>query len=597
MLLKNRLVINSGVIFLLIASVTLLLLMSIINVDRQYRSILSYSTSKTILSLQISREMLTARESEKNFLLDLDPLDADQLSDSVSSLNTLTDKLRKLDTGNGGDTSRADSITEAVNQYEKDFKEVAEGWMARGLDQDSGLQGQFRTAAHDLEAQITGPLMVEYLLMRRHEKDYLLRYDPKYIDRLDAVAAGLEGMLSADDDLLKELLESYVRDFHNLVDIQNRITGAAGRMKESAARVEPVIAALLSDAQDEYDAANRAIRLYIRRVLTLALSMIFLSICLYIVIFLRLGRRIYSDVGAEPGELSAIAKKISSGDLSYTFGDREGMGIFREVRAMALNLSQVIRNLDSTAADVSKSSLELTRTSDALASNSARQAASTQEVTSSIEELGATIEQNSDNAHQTNTISTSVAGKAKASGEAVNRTVVAMKQISGKISVISEIARNTNLLALNAAIEAARAGESGKGFAVVASEVRKLAEMSQKAADDIINVSKESVDTAERAGLLLGELLPEIERTASLISEISAASTEQNSGIQQISRAMQDLDSGTQNNTAIARDITARAEDFSTMAVRMKETVSYFRLSGETEYSDSPVREIPEQTG
>ena len=66
--------------------------MSIINVDRQYRSILSYSTSKTILSLQISREMLTARESEKYFLLDLDPLDADQLSDSVSSLNTLTDQ-------------------------------------------------------------------------------------------------------------------------------------------------------------------------------------------------------------------------------------------------------------------------------------------------------------------------------------------------------------------------------------------------------------------------------------------------------------------------------------------------------------------------
>ena len=73
-----------------------------------------------------------------------------------------------------------------------------------------------------------------------------------------------------------------------------------------------------------------------------------------------------------------------------------------------------------------------------------------------------------------------------------------MKQISGKISVISEIARNTNLLALNAAIEAARAGESGKGFAVVASEVRKLAEMSQKAADDIINVSKESVDTGRK---------------------------------------------------------------------------------------------------
>ena len=117
---------------------------------------------------------------------------------------------------------------------------------------------------------------------------------------------------------------------------------------------------------------------------------------------------------------------------------------------------------------------------------------------------------------------------AKEGGKAVSETVEAMKDIADKISIIEEIARQTNMLALNAAIEAARAGEHGKGFAVVAAEVRKLAERSQGAAREISQLSASSVDVAEQAGELLIKMVPDIQKTADLVQEISAASNEQN---------------------------------------------------------------------
>ena len=123
-------------------------------------------------------------------------------------------------------------------------------------------------------------------------------------------------------------------------------------------------------------------------------------------------------------------------------------------------------------------------------------------------------------------------------------TVRAMKNIAEKILVIEEIARQTDLLALNAAIEAARAGEHGKGFAVVASEVRKLSEKSQAAAAEISRVSGASVEMAEDAGKMLGEMVPDIKKTAELVQEISAASNEQNTGAEQIKRGDPTIGSG-----------------------------------------------------
>ena len=129
-----------------------------------------------------------------------------------------------------------------------------------------------------------------------------------------------------------------------------------------------------------------------------------------------------------------------------------------------------------------------------------------------MEQMAANIKQNADNAGQTEKIARQSAKDAETSGAAVGQAVTAMQTIAEKITIVQEIARQTDLLALNAAVEAARAGEHGRGFAVVASEVRKLAERSQAAAGEIGTVSTETMKAAQEAGEMLGQLVPDIRK-------------------------------------------------------------------------------------
>jgi methyl-accepting chemotaxis protein len=195
-----------------------------------------------------------------------------------------------------------------------------------------------------------------------------------------------------------------------------------------------------------------------------------------------------------------------------------------------------------------------------------------------VEEMNSTIKQNADNAFRTGKIALRSANHALESGKAVAEAVTAMKDIASRIAIIEEIARQTNLLALNAAIEAARAGEHGKGFAVVASEVRKLAERSQLAAGEIGRLSASSVDVAERAGAMLGELVPDIQKTSELVQEISASSREQASGADQINGAIQQLNNVIQQNAGAAEEMASTAEELSSQAERLQETVTFFKV-------------------
>jgi methyl-accepting chemotaxis protein len=170
------------------------------------------------------------------------------------------------------------------------------------------------------------------------------------------------------------------------------------------------------------------------------------------------------------------------------------------------------------------------------------------------------------------------ADEAKEGGRSVADAVNAMKEIASRISIIEEIARQTNMLALNAAIEAARAGEHGKGFAVVAAEVRRLAERSQKAAGEINQLSSSTVKISEKAGEMLEKLVPNIQKTAELVKEISAACNEQSTGAEQINSALQQLQMVIQQNASAAEEVASTSEELSGHADGLTGTINFFDI-------------------
>jgi len=279
-------------------------------------------------------------------------------------------------------------------------------------------------------------------------------------------------------------------------------------------------------------------------------------------------------------EYANVAEKIADGDLAVkvdTASDKDSLG--QALSAMVSKLCEVIGGVKQASAQVASGSQALSDSSEVMSQGATEQAAAAEEAASSIEEMAANIRQNADNAIETEKIAIQSAQDARNSGNAVDATVVAMKEIAEKILIIEEIARQTNLLALNAAIEAARAGVQGKGFAVVAAEVRKLAERSQVAAGEISELSSNSVEVAEQAGALLGTLVPNIQRTAELVQEISAASREQDSGADQINKSIQQLDQVIQRNSSSSEEMASTAEQLLGQAEQMEDIISFFTMA------------------
>lgn len=290
-----------------------------------------------------------------------------------------------------------------------------------------------------------------------------------------------------------------------------------------------------------------------------------------------------------------LLKRIAAGDLTCQIradGRNEISILLRSLQDMQNSLVGLVAQVREGVQEIHLSTQEISAGNTDLSSRTEEQAASLQETAASMEQLSATVVQNADHAHRASTMVTESSSVAHHGGEAVEGVIQTMRtiadsstQIAEIVSVIDNIAFQTNILALNAAVEAARAGEQGKGFAVVASEVRSLAQNSAAAAREIKTLIDDSVEKVGAgtqqvisAGDTIRQVVQSVTQATNIMAEISTASREQASGIEQINVAVSQMDSVTQQNAALVEQAAAAAQALQDQARHLAQAVSLFKL-------------------
>ncbi|MBR0838731.1 HAMP domain-containing protein [Bradyrhizobium liaoningense] len=562
------------------------------------------------LNQRISLQLLEARRAEKDFQLRRDQSYAKRHAELASDITRNLDRLGGA-TRAGGYTAVAEKVSLAragFERYAREFAAVEQAEVKLGLNETLGLSGSLRAAVHDIETTLKqvddSRLTSGMLMMRRHEKDFMLRRDQKYLDVLKKTVAEFSRQVEASAipaaskaDIGKKL-GKYEGDFSAWAAGAQDLAAHGSAMSHEFRTIEPVLDEIEKSVGRRYDAAQaaeEATRASIKFWMWVALGC---SILLVGCMSFFTGRSIATALVAMIRSMTGLA----NGDTSVAIpgvGRRDEIGemadaveVFRTnmVEAERLRAEQaeaeargrerrkadmqkladsfegavgeIIETVSSAATELEASSNTLTQAAErgnglatAVAAASEEASANVQSVSSASEEMASSISEISRQVQESARVADVAVGQAERTNARVAELTKAASRIGDVVDLINTIAAQTNLLALNATIEAARAGEAGKGFAVVATEVKALAGQTAKATGEISqHIGAIQTATEDSVGAIK-EIGDTIARMSEISSTIAAAVEEQGAATQEISRNIQHAAQGTSEVSANIGDV------------------------------------------
>ncbi|MFZ5452818.1 MAG: methyl-accepting chemotaxis protein [Thermodesulfobacteriota bacterium] len=554
MTIKHKLILGFGLLIVILGLSTGIGLYAARNASSNTSVMLQVDMPLFKMANKVIANVKAARYAEGLFLLKNDLGAAQEVEKHIGQAR---DALQAI----GGATKDQSLVKSAQNsstllaRYLKDFRDIAKLRTQRGLNEDQGLQGQLRKTVHQVESMTKelglAELNVLMLSARRHEKDYFLRGNVKYIQRIDKVIKEFDQqmqMFGLPEDKVKAfhgLWQKYHQDFLAIVQIDNNINAAIANMNNITAAVEKDIASLLTSLYASVDASGHGLL----ATLSFGRNLMFLIL-----------------VGA-----------IFMGLL---------MGFF-VIRSINGPLHRIMENLGAGADQVGSASTQVSAAGQSLAQGASEQAASLEESSASLEELAAMTQGNAANAKQADVLMAEAALVVEGANNSMIDLTESMKEVSAAsqetakiIKTIDEIAFQTNLLALNAAVEAARAGEAGAGFAVVADEVRNLAMRAAEAAQNTAALIEGTVDKVKAGSILVnktGEAFSQVSTSTNkvkeLVGEIAAASSEQAHGVDQINQAITEMNRVIQQIAANAEESASASEELHAQSEQMQDLV------------------------
>ncbi|MBI4966906.1 MAG: HAMP domain-containing protein [Rhodospirillales bacterium] len=559
-------------------------------------------------SLVIRYGILDARRYEKDFLLRMEERYVEAHGKTVKAVQDEIARLVGL-LDHADEKALANEIGTGFAGYAAEFGKMAEAWRKAGLTPEAGLQGQLRTSVHAIEEKLKTAkdpqLTILMLMMRRHEKDFLLRNDPKYVKDAEtraeefAKALAATSLPAADKGEIAKQLETYVGDLKNLAAAMAEADAHAAGLRKAFAEVEPKLIKQAEEIEKDAKETTKAMHTNDESTANQVLYTMIGATVLAFLMSLWIGQAINGpivrmtqamtrladgDKAADiPGQeyrneigrmakavvvfkdnmikaeqlaaqqeemkrLAEVEKRRTINEMADNF-EKSVMGIVNAVSSSATELQASAESLSTVAEQTQRQAIAVAGASEEASTNVQTVASAAEELSSSIKEISRQVEQS---AH----VSSAAAEEAARVNVKVQGLAQAANKIGEVVSLITDIASQTNLLALNATIEAARAGDAGKGFAVVANEVKNLANQTARATDEIAaQVSSVQAATQEAVADIKG-----ITGTIGQISEISAAIAsaveEQGAATGEISRNVQQASAGTQEVSANIAGVT-----------------------------------------